>query len=602
MEKGIKPEIEIFDAGMLGITDYFVKKGHLPILFAALALGGHVRVGMEDNVVFGVDEDGKKVMATNHMLVERGRAYCVWHVGRQHLWRFFCSAYAVIMAKKSRLFTMLIALRRLLQYTKATIRRAGWLCHVKERKTTNQGGGTMDIKQKHLLFPGSGALTAFACQFILFQLTESLVNDRAAALLGVETVNAVYSAGLFSTASGYLLFAFMSWRIGSAARKVLLACMGVAYLCSSTCMARTAQPPVFVACALAGLLSAGYLGGLTHWILAAALRDGRYTGRATGAAIAAGIGLQYLVQSLLPMPAALAVWLAAAVFIVAFGYRCSRGDCFSAPPSARSGPEPLLRRRLFVLIAAVILMSMIISLDDTICVTFHAQGSVNLYGAPRLFYAGSVLLAGFLADRRGRAYLPLATVCVVLISGFTFAFLSRPDTYWINACLLYTYSGFYVEFFTVMFLAAAPRSGCPELWAGMGRITRSYTLAIVTVPFIRLFDAFGVVPMMVLSTVFSMGCLVLFFTSGMLSPARTGETPPSDFRSLEGFAQKHHLTPRETDVLERLLTTDDDLQEIADSLYISRRMVQRYVSSIYEKTETKTRIGLFRNYMDFTTD
>ena len=55
-------------------------------------------------------------------------------------------------------------------------------------------------------------------------------------------------------------------------------------------------------------------------------------------------------------------------------------------------------------------------------------------------------------------------------------------------------------------------------------------------------------------------------------------------------------------MLERLLTTDDDLQEIADSLYISRRMVQRYVSSIYEKTETKTRIGLFRNYMDFTTD
>ena len=29
LEKGIKPEIEIFDAGMLGIADYFVKKGHL---------------------------------------------------------------------------------------------------------------------------------------------------------------------------------------------------------------------------------------------------------------------------------------------------------------------------------------------------------------------------------------------------------------------------------------------------------------------------------------------------------------------------------------------------------------------------------------------
>lgn len=117
MARGIKPEIEIFDAGMLGIAEYFVKKGclptpchyqfclgvpggmaatvenllylvshipagstwsafgvgrgHLPILFASLALGGHIRVGMEDNVVFSVKETGEKVMATNHMLVER---------------------------------------------------------------------------------------------------------------------------------------------------------------------------------------------------------------------------------------------------------------------------------------------------------------------------------------------------------------------------------------------------------------------------------------------------------------------------------------------------------------------------------------------------
>jgi len=117
MEMGIKPEIEIFDAGMLGIAEYFVKKGHLPapchyqfclgvlggmpatvenllylknhipegstwsafgvgaghlpILYAALALGGHLRVGLEDNVVYGKAEDGSKIMATNVMLVER---------------------------------------------------------------------------------------------------------------------------------------------------------------------------------------------------------------------------------------------------------------------------------------------------------------------------------------------------------------------------------------------------------------------------------------------------------------------------------------------------------------------------------------------------
>lgn len=117
LERGIKPEVEIFDSGMFGITNYYVKKGllkapvhyqfclgvgggmdatvenllylvnhipdgstwsafgvgkgHLPILYATLALGGNIRVGLEDNVVYGYDKDGKKIMATNQMLVQR---------------------------------------------------------------------------------------------------------------------------------------------------------------------------------------------------------------------------------------------------------------------------------------------------------------------------------------------------------------------------------------------------------------------------------------------------------------------------------------------------------------------------------------------------
>lgn len=117
IQRGIKPEIEIFDTGMLGITDFYIKKGklatpcnyqfclgipggmpatvenllylkehipnnsiwsafgvgagHMPILYAAIALGGSVRVGMEDNVIFGIDENGDKIKATNAMLVKR---------------------------------------------------------------------------------------------------------------------------------------------------------------------------------------------------------------------------------------------------------------------------------------------------------------------------------------------------------------------------------------------------------------------------------------------------------------------------------------------------------------------------------------------------
>lgn len=112
-ENGVKPEIEVFDSGMLYNALYYVKKGvlkaplhfqfvlgaaggtaatvenlvylksllpagatwsalgigrgHLPIMLTALAMGGHIRVGMEDNVVYSKN----RLAASNGEFVER---------------------------------------------------------------------------------------------------------------------------------------------------------------------------------------------------------------------------------------------------------------------------------------------------------------------------------------------------------------------------------------------------------------------------------------------------------------------------------------------------------------------------------------------------
>jgi uncharacterized protein (DUF849 family) len=109
---GVKPEMEIFDSGFMNIADYYVKKGlvdspvhyqfvlgvlggieasvenliflcnklpqgatwsafgigrdHLKILYTAIALGGHVRVGLEDCIYYA-----KGQPATNEQLVVR---------------------------------------------------------------------------------------------------------------------------------------------------------------------------------------------------------------------------------------------------------------------------------------------------------------------------------------------------------------------------------------------------------------------------------------------------------------------------------------------------------------------------------------------------
>lgn len=113
-QENIKPECEVFDSGMLHIAEYYAKQGviraplhiqfvlgvlggaqatvenlvhlknklpegytwaalgigatHLPMLYATLALGGHLRVGLEDNLYFAHGQ-----LATNEMLVQRAR-------------------------------------------------------------------------------------------------------------------------------------------------------------------------------------------------------------------------------------------------------------------------------------------------------------------------------------------------------------------------------------------------------------------------------------------------------------------------------------------------------------------------------------------------
>ena len=49
----------------------------MPMILAGLALGcDGLRVGLEDNIVFGRAPDGTKQLATNKMLVERCASLC----------------------------------------------------------------------------------------------------------------------------------------------------------------------------------------------------------------------------------------------------------------------------------------------------------------------------------------------------------------------------------------------------------------------------------------------------------------------------------------------------------------------------------------------
>ena len=317
--------------------------------------------------------------------------------------------------------------------------------------------------------------------------------------------------------------------------------------------------------------------------------------------------MQFVVQNLTPHSVVFMISILLSVaFVMYFIIRAPK-DWILENPLPYSSDNQRGKKTAAALIVAVVLMSLVAGMIDSVLTAFNAEKAYNVYSGVRLFYALGLILAGLIADIRERIYLPLATVCAILLSSVCMFFLSEEVSYFAGTALMYLYSGFYVIFFTVMFLDFAPKSRCPELWAGMGRIVRSLTVAATVLPALKIYDAVGSTALAVGSCLVSICILLVLLPHiGRAVPAleQNKEVPAQPGMSpqerLNLYARRCSLTPRETEVLEKLLTTDDDLQGIADSLYISRRMVQRYVSSIYEKTETKTRLGLFQSYMNFT--
>ena len=95
--------------------------------------------------------------------------------------------------------------------------------------------------------------------------------------------------------------------------------------------------------------------------------------------------------------------------------------------------------------------------------------------------------------------------------------------------------------------------------------------------------------------------VISLYTAWMPAASGAPKDIPADLDPQEAFrilADLFSLTPREIDVFDKLVNSEESIQEIADGLYLSRRTCQRYISSIYEKAGVKSRMGLYQLYIE----
>ena len=450
----------------------------------------------------------------------------------------------------------------------------------------------------------------FAIYMFEYMVTLTFIDQRSADIMGPAWQIYLHYIDYALVALGFVSFALLR-RIPEhfTLRRTLLLLPSVAYGCTMLLLFLMQNAAAFSAAAMGAAYFLGLLGGMVYFCMAAALADSPRAGRVMALGASGAVLLQYLLQEYwhiaAGIPVALALGFCAAVYLtVRRPWEWLTQDCLPyeapKPETARAMTGTLIR----LCLNALCLYALGTIYDRQMMLLNVQSGyeDYNLYAWPRLFTIAGYLLVGFLSDAGRGRLLSVATLCTALVALLNPALFGDPAYYTTNMCLFYLHLGASLSYYNLAFWRIAPRTGWPELWAGMGRIATNLFSALLTltpVSHLSMPAAIGVDAVL-------FGVLVVSMTVGgeltVARPAPPEAPEQTQEQKLHAYCRRCAFTPREAEVFERLITTDDDLQGIADSLYISRRMVQRYVSSIYEKTETKTRLGLFQRYMNDTAD
>ena len=236
--------------------------------------------------------------------------------------------------------------------------------------------------------------------------------------------------------------------------------------------------------------------------------------------------------------------------------------------------------------------------------------AANPYNYTRILFALSYPVLGLIAEyKRGRILpyiifaLTIGTVLLSVLSSGAFSYDMLMLAFYIYVSSTYTY-------FNWLFLTIAMDTERPGTVASLWRMVDLVIefllglLPLADVP-INSFMIIQTLMMIILFLIMLLGKQfdIIHEKEVIKEIIRDREvivekTPvkPTEDEMIDNFARKFSLTPREKDVLRCLVTGDDIGDVIADDLSISRRQLQKHIASIYEKTDTASRVGLVMKY------
>ena len=471
---------------------------------------------------------------------------------------------------------------------------------------------TQDVNLKKERIPYIYAAILMGLFTFLFLGAEYLFVDVLSRVVSEDKTVLAQNYALGVSAAGFVLYPLFNRFCKDRLKAVCSVIIGLlSVLCLAFICLGTAYTVIFAAGLILFLLL-GLVGSGVFYISMRMMKTDRYLARTVGISYALGILLQFANNNLVRSEIAEAVILS--VFLLLLVVLLIKSDRFSYKQDEAKADDPAKDEKSnekegvkgatvgALLILFVLLMTCIFSTLDNAVTLVHANGAMDIGQWPRILLALSGLAAGFVFDIKNRKYMGIIMYCVMVLSTICIAVLEFAGPFLVGLIVFYLSAGFFAVFFTSGFMEIARHLKTPELWAGMGRAVHNITAAVIANPVLALLSSdislAVIVLVLVLFVAISVVAVVYTFQKKtfMEQLVTTAAEVIDEKEKLRRFSEVFSFTDREAEVFARLVVTEDSIQVIAESLYVSRRTLERYISAIYEKTGVKSRIGLLNLY------
>ena len=434
----------------------------------------------------------------------------------------------------------------------------------------------------------------------IFLGIEYLFVDMISLLVSENTVVLSQNYVLGTSCLGFVLYPLYNRYFKGLSRRI---CIGISAIIIVALITIIYLHPTYLITLITGLilfLFLGGLGGVTSYKAICILPDQKYLARCVGISYMIGIILQFINNNFVSLPLIENIVLDIFMGILMFILTTIPNTLNHHLDVSKVKKERQICGGLLILL--VFMMSCVFSALDNAVTFLHATGEVSIEEFPRVLLALSGLLGGIIFDFKDRRFMSMIMYCVMLLSTICIVVLKYSESLLIGLLIFYMTSGFFVVFFTASFMEIASYMKFPDLWAGLGRAVNNLAAVILSRSSLVLINSQG--NLMVVVLVICLFAIVTIIASTYSLQRKVlieklGESKIallSKEEKLLKIKEQYTFTPREIEVFEYLTSTEDSVQDIANNMYISKRTLERYISSIYKKTGVKSRIGLLNIY------